>query len=492
MKPTQEQLEILKAVKTNRVLKVNAVAGSGKSTTLKMIADENEQASLYVCFNKVIAEEASQKFPNHVECRTSHSLAFAAHGKPLYHKLNRPRGRYVNVAQTSAEVAKYYNLKEFTCDDPESPVAPNAIASFIKMSVNRYQNSADDQINKTHLPYHEMKKLEKNHAGLNIKRLSDVVLKYAKMLWNDRTDPTSPVLAHHDTYLKLWQLSRPVLNYDIIYVDESQDTNPTVLDVIMRQSHAKVVYVGDTYQSIYQFRGAVNAMEMIDAPTKVLSKSFRYGPEVADVATWIIQKVIDVKGLDTIPSKVCQVNGDKFTHIFRTNGHLLETAVDYVQEGKDVFCEIETKKFGQLLTSALALYRGDMKNVKHEDITPYSCWQDLLDDAEEIPDLKRVSNIVSSGKTKLFLDSLERLNTKRGNADIILTTAHKSKGKEWDNVILADDFPIPDEDKWGLTPFDDMSQAEINLFYVAATRAIKTLQLPNKLYRVDYSEYLKD
>lgn len=486
MKPTEEQIKIKEAFKNNRVLKVNAVAGSGKSTTLKMLAEDNEQSSLYICFNKVIAEEAKEKFPDHVECRTTHSLAFSSHGKSLSHKLKRPSGRYVNVAGTSAEIAKFYKINEFKCDDPSSPITPTTIASIVRQTVNRYQASADKDLSKNHIPYSLILNAEKNHAGLNKKALTDVVMKYATKLWKDRCDPSSPVLCHHDTYLKLWQLSKPILNYEIIYVDEAQDSAPTVLDVVSRQTHCKIVYVGDTYQSIYQFRGAVNAMESILAPTYTLSKSFRYGQEVADVAKWIISGEIDVKGLENIDSKVGVVDSESFTKIFRTNGHLLECAVEYVARGMDVFCEVDTRNFIKQLESAYALYKRNYNAVKHEDITPYSNWSDLVEEAEEDPDLKRLIKIVHSGETQMFIDSLKSLNTKRGAADVILTTAHKAKGKEWPNVILADDFPIPQEEDWVQSPFENMPQQEVNLFYVAATRATNTLQLPEVLSGIEY------
>ena len=58
--PTQEQQEILTAFKEHKIMKVNAVAGSGKSSTLRLLAQENQQPSLYVCFNKQNATEAAK------------------------------------------------------------------------------------------------------------------------------------------------------------------------------------------------------------------------------------------------------------------------------------------------------------------------------------------------------------------------------------------------------------------------------------------------
>lgn len=79
-KPTPEQEDIVKAFATTRMLKVNAFAGTGKSSTLQLLATANSEHSLYIAFNKAIADEAAGKFPSNVECRTTHSLAFAKFG----------------------------------------------------------------------------------------------------------------------------------------------------------------------------------------------------------------------------------------------------------------------------------------------------------------------------------------------------------------------------------------------------------------------------
>lgn len=484
--PTQEQEEILKAFKGTRVLKINAVAGSGKSSTLKLLAEDNKEPSLYVCFNKSIAQEAQEKFPEHVECRTTHSLAYAEYGKILLHKLQRPVGAYKNVAGTPSEIALYYKIKEYPCD--AESIQPNAIASLVKQVVNRYQNSAEDTITKVLLPYADIAILKKEHPVLDTQDFGTVILRYAKKLWNDRSDPSSPVLATHDTYLKLWQLSKPVLNYSIIYLDEGQDSNPTVLDIIKRQTQSKICIVGDTFQSIYAFRQAINAMEMIDAPSKVLSKSFRYGQDIADIGTFIIENRIAIKGNENINSKVETVRSKQYTMIFRTNSALLEEAVQLLKKGKDVFCDADTKGFVKKLQSAEALYKFDFKNVKHEDIAPYSTWNELGIAADDDPELHRVQKVIESGKARAFIKSLQEVST-RNKADIILTTAHKSKGQEWDNVIIAGDFPI----KLILDPKEETTfwEQERNLFYVACTRAINSLELPQAFLN-EYNLYLEE
>ena len=68
------------------------------------------------------------------------------------------------------------------------------------------------------------------------------------------------------------------------------------------------------------------------------------------------------------------------------------------------------------------------------------------------------------------------------DADIVLTTAHKSKGLEFENVYLTDDFvdmfpKIDEETKLTIEP----EREEINLLYVAITRAEKSLSVSDKL-----------
>jgi superfamily I DNA/RNA helicase len=68
-----------------------------------------------------------------------------------------------------------------------------------------------------------------------------------------------------------------------------------------------------------------------------------------------------------------------------------------------------------------------------------------------------------------------------GDADIIITTAHKAKGAQFTQVKLAEDF-IDVADYEDMATSDKYKpqelEAELNLLYVAVTRAVNTLQ-PN-------------
>ena len=83
------------------------------------------------------------------------------------------------------------------------------------------------------------------------------VVKLARKLWEQMCDPQNPLKMVHDGYLKLFAMSKPQLRYDIILLDEAQDTNPITLQIVMSQvPRVALVLVGDKHQSIYGFRKA--------------------------------------------------------------------------------------------------------------------------------------------------------------------------------------------------------------------------------------------
>ena len=157
---------------------------------------------------------------------------------------------------------------------------------------------------------------------------------------------------------------------------------------------------------------------------------------------------------------------------------MIDNAVRLLDSGKRIRCEIDTTKFESLLKSLEALFLGDTKNVKDEDISLYGTWNDLLESLDEHVEYKRVVNIVLSNQTQRYLSALNKMKRQSSDYNILLITAHKSKGMEWDNVIVADDFPIDVILK--LEHEKGYNQQEVNLFYVACTRAKYKLQLPEE------------
>lgn len=89
--PTEEQFAIERAFGENRFVTIQAKSGSGKTSTLYMLANGTDKSILYLAFNKSMAEEARRKMPNNVECRTLHSICYQKLPQNLRHKLSRPR-----------------------------------------------------------------------------------------------------------------------------------------------------------------------------------------------------------------------------------------------------------------------------------------------------------------------------------------------------------------------------------------------------------------
>ncbi|MFW8645426.1 hypothetical protein ACOJBO_36705 [Rhizobium beringeri] len=58
-----------------RSLKINAFAGTGKTSTLQLLANATTARGQYIAFNRDIVADATEKFPNTVDCSTSHRLA---------------------------------------------------------------------------------------------------------------------------------------------------------------------------------------------------------------------------------------------------------------------------------------------------------------------------------------------------------------------------------------------------------------------------------
>lgn len=97
--PTAEQLTALESYATGEDLIIEAGAGAGKSSTLRLLAESTpERRGQYLAFNRALVDDARGAFPSHVNVATVHSLAFRALGHRYSHRLNGPRMRSDEIA----------------------------------------------------------------------------------------------------------------------------------------------------------------------------------------------------------------------------------------------------------------------------------------------------------------------------------------------------------------------------------------------------------
>ena len=99
MKPTAEQEAVVEAALANRTLAVEALAGTGKTSSLVLLARAMRGRGLYVAFNRAIVADAKPRFPKNVDCRTAHSLAFREVGKLYAKRMDSPRMRSDEIAR---------------------------------------------------------------------------------------------------------------------------------------------------------------------------------------------------------------------------------------------------------------------------------------------------------------------------------------------------------------------------------------------------------
>ncbi|BAV80925.1 putative UvrD-type helicase [Vibrio phage RYC] len=249
--PTEQQKTGVAMVVEHELSKITAGAGSGKTSVLELIADEITTKTLYLAYNKSMATEAAERFPDHVECRTTHSIAFQYTGRAIAGKLSRPKGRYVNVAGNGREIAIYFKIPDIP--NPEGQALKSRyLGMIVRDTVNKFEYSSAKDVSTDHIPRNELSNIKKRFPALNIENIKKMIVRYAQNLWDERKDPTSPVLATHDTYLKLFQLKGIILEeYKNILLDEAQDANDCTLSIFGKQKHAKRVLVGDKYQQLY-------------------------------------------------------------------------------------------------------------------------------------------------------------------------------------------------------------------------------------------------
>lgn len=79
--------------------------------------------------------------------------------------------------------------------------------------------------------------------------------------------------------------------------------------------------------------------------------------------------------------------------------------------------------------------------------------------------------LIDDQGAKEALAAMDRL-VSEDTADVILSTAHKAKGREWDSVQIANDFSKPAE-RDGVP--GEIRRDEAMLAYVAVTRAMDRL-----------------
>ncbi|EPS44935.1 hypothetical protein H072_1089 [Dactylellina haptotyla CBS 200.50] len=573
----EQNLFVNTEIRKAEIFKVRAYAGTGKTKCLVDYAIRRPRKRiLYVAYNKQAKLDADFRFRkcNNVDCKTLHSVAFNAlsvvnpvvndqvqgrstsqvqeTGQPSSRRgtFNRIQSAPVDdnflrnweidpivkaLGMTLDNVARVFTTPFEWQDEPSSwnpsfsssaPTVGNAkspknvenLARVVATGITRFCQSRDREPDVSHLSLGQCRTKLCN---------PELAIDWVKRFWKLIFDGKSTLMTH-DCYLKMFSLTENAAadrmtfgKYDIVMFDEAQDANPCMANIILRQRDAAgIIIIGDPYQMIYGFRGAKN--ECFDdgrlPPTKTfhLTRSFRFGQEVADIANLILGTVGErkpVRGVNTrVPSPAVFLPplnphktvapSDKHTVIFRSNTELVKYFFSsFAKDPTKATC-LRTSAANAssalipLLRAGYFLYQGNKSKhprlrglASFEEAKTYLQREDKSGgmDTDEV-DIQAVALIVgmeryyAESKTgdgeflKMLDSSAACIVDVEAQADVVLTTAHQAKGLEWDDVIVADDFVTH-----GLDAGNAMDQAwckeATNLLYVACTRARKRLQL---------------
>jgi superfamily I DNA/RNA helicase len=458
---TEEQTAIVNA--QGPVVKVNAFAGTGKTSTLIAFAQARpDKRILYLAFNKAICAEATMRFPPNVVPRTAHALAFneLKDTYSLHTRSYRP-----------TEIAEFLENVDLNLAQQAN--------SFLTYFLNSAEDAITDELFVQFLA-------QPNIQGIATESREQIV-ELTNMLFTKMKNKN--VKGTFDFFLKMYQLSRPQLPYGVILFDEAQDASPVMLDIVLNQQNAQKVFVGDRHQQIYSFRYAVNALESLPGAEEfALTTSFRFGPNIARIASKLIQQYkgekrsIDGRNQSSKDRIDLVSRESQYAYISRTNGSLFDMAARSRAEKRLCFVK-EFDAIFQELRNVYYLSRSERNRITNPYIKHFESYQVLRTFANDTDDkeLKSLCKIVEQYKDNFLVTYNEiqqnAASTTLEKTDIILSTAHTSKGLEFNQVLLSDDFIDLQKIKPEKRDAAE-TQEEINILYVAMTRAISVLQLP--------------
>lgn len=497
---TKEQEEIINSDKLS--FKINAVAGSGKTTTLLEYAKKNSHLKiLYLAYNKSLQTSLQDKLKDYnlpsMHISTIHSLAYnkiEAYNYTLAHDLkNQIIENLLIKHELTINQKAYYPIPEYV--------------ALIKDLVNFYCNSSlialDSKLIESYKKQSELGAKILELINKNEKRVIEHLKTILSAMKNKIIDAT------HDFYLKMFYLNKKVstnLPYDLILVDEAQDISDVMIGIVENQS-CRRIYVGDSFQQIYTFRFATNALNKIDLPSYDLTQSFRFGDNYAKVLQNNLNslyeinssKPLKISGLEktTLMGKNHIDFNKQFCVIARSTFGLIQQLVYFIHDKKKVYFEGGYNSYSFMNQTVYSIFY--LKQKKNDKIT--------IDEIKDFETISELEQFAKDTKNQDYLNIIKFINTYGDNifeinkkikeflvtdknqADIIFTTTHKSKGLEYEQVIMADDFISKKEivntkNKLSYLRVNE----ELNIYYVAATRAKNAIQLADLNLTYTYNE----
>lgn len=460
MTPTDEQLHIIDQVRgTNDNLIINALAGTGKTTTLEMVQNAStKQPILYLAFNKRVAEEAEKKFNSTTTVRTLNSLGHRvwakAHSGKITLDLKKTQDLLRQLINEFPRTEQAIIWESFW--DIVSGVAmakalgyiPEGKFTHVKplCTKGEFHASLDEEPDST------VADLIDAVLTLSIKASYEGLIDYNDQLYM----PT------------LFGGSFP--RFPLVMGDEVQDFSPINHAMLDKLVTDRLVAVGDPWQSIYAFRGAkqggmAELTKKFSAKVCDLSVSFRCPSEIVNAVRWRVPQFKSIREggcVRNLPRLALTEIQDDSTILCRNNAPLFSLAMRLLQTKRSV--QVAGSDVGPKIVGILRKL-GDVDMSKSSLLSAIEGWRAerlarQAKSAEDIADCMKV--FAGFGDTLgQAISYAEHLFKQTGK--IRLMTGHKAKGLEWPTVYHLDPWLCRSDEQ------------DLNLRYVISTRAMETL-----------------
>lgn len=480
MKPSVYQERIIDFVKSGRGNgAVNAVAGSGKTTSLVMAAEHIEAAdALFLAFNKAIATEMQTRLGNGVEARTNHSLGYKVLARELGGRLDVKGNKYWKLAQAWTE-GNVHPDDAWTVNAEIKRVAEMARLTLTPLdgpSLERMAVMYDLDVDFPEHTYRAIPKVIDDGMTLaqNARQIDFADMIYIPVAKGWKPDPHS------------WLL-----------IDEAQDLNAAQRTFVLSAlgSGGRVLTVGDPLQAIYGFAGAdyaawTNLVGELSAQELPLSICYRCPAEVLALARQIVPHIetwdqhapgVVREGVD--PEKLPEIVQEGDLILCRTNAPLFSAAFRMI--ARQIPARIKGRDLGQNLVSlikkALKFYPAAGIDIEaFPKVLDYYVDKKILallqreDQDNRIESLRDRSECLhicfSEMAPQSFDDFYARIDGLFSDerASVWLSTIHRAKGTENERVYILEPDLLP---LFGAEKSPAAYQQELNLCYVAVTRA---------------------
>lgn len=377
-KPSTYQQDILDFFLNNPQsnMLVNALAGSGKSTTACMLSEHSKTSDLYIAFNASIVEEFKKKIKNpKTKVMTMHSLAYSImlynveqeskdsgekpkgfgsqrskrtvsldNFKPhkiLDEEITKRYGRYIEFAKRVFLKDNYvnlYNLCRLTLTDMSSNKDVSRLIDdhvlFLYYGDEGYSAPDISEITSTLKILDTKSRQQFETQG---------VIDFTDMLWI-----TFNKLKYDNWEVPYWAL------YTNIYCDEVQDFSNIQLNFLkfIKRTKGRYVFIGDFHQAIYNFAGAnaqaFNQIPKMFAPVETFDLPICYRCAKSHLSRVNREYGIPILPCDDAPlGFVKTIDKNKISEyakagdmvISRKNKWIAEVVLDLARNGTPIFIE---------------------------------------------------------------------------------------------------------------------------------------------------------